>query len=241
MTADTKISWKKIFIFYAIAFIISGLFNSGVLTPCYQKLTTGLLIGNWAFLPAGAGTLIAALIAYRFDKKFKRTISLYGNNRLKNILIALVPAMVFTTTGLFNSNGINEHFYGFAFSCIALLYAVAEEIFWRGYLLDALRPLNRLIHSLVIGILWWGWHFRFSTGFDLTWFLLICLAGSFLLCRFADDTRSYLTAAGLHSLIIITTSGGEMPRTTTIGLCIVIITWLLIGKIWKTKEVVQAA
>ncbi|MGC4233771.1 MAG: type II CAAX endopeptidase family protein [Niabella sp.] len=239
MTISAKISWGKIFIFYLVAFGISALFNSGFLTSYYQKLTTGLLINNWAFLPAGLGTLIAAFIAYKYDKKCKRTISLSGKNHLKNILIALVPAMVFSAIGIYNNNSINEHVYGLAFSLVALLYAVTEEIFWRGYLLDVLRPLNKITYSLVIGILWWAWHFRFNTRFDFTWFVLICLISSFLLCQFANETKSYLTAAGLHSLIIITTSDGEMTKAKTIGLCISIAIWLIMGNIWKTKEVIK--
>lgn len=236
MIVNPKLSWGKIFLFYAIAFAISGLFNSGFLSPQYQKLTDELIVKNWTFLPAGIGTLIAALIALKFDKKLKRTISLLGNNMVKNILISLVPILVFTTIGIYNNSKINEHLYGLAFSVIALLYAVTEEIFWRNYLLDALTALNKIIRNLTIGILWWAWHFRFDTTFDFTWFLLICIVSSFLLCQFANETKSYLTAAGLHSLIIITTSDGEMNQTKTIGLCISILLWLIIGKFWDTKK-----
>lgn len=150
-------------------------------------------------------------------------------------MIALVPAVVFTIIGIYKSSSINEHFYGFVFSIIALLYAVTEEIFWRGYLLGALRPLNKIAYSLVIGILWWAWHFRFNSRFDFTRFLLICLISFFLLCGFANEAKSYLTAAGLHSLIIITPSDGEMSRVKTTGLCVSVVIWLIIGKIWKTK------
>jgi membrane protease YdiL (CAAX protease family) len=146
-----------------------------------------------------------------------------------------VPAVVFTIIGIYKSSSINEHFYGFVFSIIALLYAVTEEIFWRGYLLDALRPLDKIAYSLVIGILWWAWHFRFNSRFDFTRFLLICLISFFLLCGFTNETKSYLTAAGLHSLIIITPSDGEMSRVKITGLCVSVVIWLIIGKIWKTK------
>lgn len=237
MTVNSKIPWGKIFLFYTIAFAISGLFNSGFLTPQYQKLTNGTLINNWLFLPAGIGTLLAAFIAFKFDKKHIQPITLFGNNRLKNILISIVPALVFTIIGIHKNGSINEHFYALAFSFIALLYALSEEIFWRGYLLDALRPLHKIKYSLTIGVLWWAWHFRFNTQFDVTWFLLICLVSSFLLCQFANETKSYLTAAGLHSLIILTTSEGEMTQTKIIGFCISIILWVSIGKIWRTKIV----
>lgn len=239
MTTDTKIYWGKIILFYAVAFIISELFNSGLLVPQYQEITNGLIIKNWAFLPAGIGTLIAAITAFVFDRKTMRTISLLGNHTVKNVFISLVPTFVFTTIGIYNKDNINEHYYGFAFALITLVYALTEEVFWRGYLLDALRPLKKVIYSLVIGVSWWAWHFRFNTSFDFTWFLLICIISSFLLCQFANETKSYLTAAGLHSLIIITTSEGEMTQNKVIGLCVSIGLWLLIGKFWKANNVLQ--
>jgi uncharacterized protein len=239
MTTETKIFWRKIILFYTIAFSISGLFNSGLLAPQYQKITNGLMIKNWSFLPAGIGTLIAAIFAFFFDRKTIRTISLLGNNRLKNVFISLVPTIVFTTIGIYNSGNINEHYYGFAFAFIALLYAITEEVFWRAYLLDALRPLKKIVYSLVIGISWWAWHFRFDTSFDFTWFLFICIVSSFLLCEFADETKSYLTAAGLHSLIILTTSEGEMTQAKAIAFCVSIGLWLVVGKFWKTKNISQ--
>ncbi|GAB3418820.1 CPBP family intramembrane glutamic endopeptidase [Niabella aquatica] len=194
---------------------------------------------NWPFLPAGIGTLIAAFVAFIFDRKLNRTITLLGNNKFKSIIISLIPALVFTVVGVSNNNNVNEHYYGFVFSFIALFYAVTEEIFWRGYLLDVLRPFKKVLYSLVIGIFWWAWHFRFDTSFDFTWFLIICIGSSFLLCQFANETKSYLTAAGLHSLIIITTSEGEMTHAKTIGLCVSVILWLIMGKFWKTKNMTQ--
>lgn len=88
-TVHTKVAWGRLFIYYLIAFVVSGLFNSGVLTPLYQKLTNGLIIKNWSFLPAGIGTMAAALIAFKFDKKLNRTITLLGNNNKKTILYPL--------------------------------------------------------------------------------------------------------------------------------------------------------
>lgn len=239
MTTGTKIHWGKIILFYTIAFVVSGLVNSGLLISEYQKITDGLIIKNWSFLPAGIGTLIAAMIAFIFDKKTIRTITFLGNNSLKNVFISLVPVLVFTTIGIYNNDNINEHSYGFTFSFIALLYALTEEIFWRGYLLDSLRPLKKITYVLVIGIAWWAWHFRFNNSFDFTWFLLICIVGSLLLCQFANETKSYLTAAGLHSLIIITTSEGTLTQAKVIGLCIVIGLWLVIGKLFGKKYITK--
>jgi len=237
MTKEKKISWGKIILLYSIAFSISGLFNSGFLTSKYQKIAEGLIIQNWAFLPAGIGTLIAAIFAFMFDKKTIRTITFFGNNKFRNILISIIPILVFTTVGIIKGSNIGKHYYGFIFASFSLIYALTEEMFWRGYMLNALLPLKKLTYSLIIGIAWWAWHFRFQSSFDFTWFLLICIGGSFLLCQFANETKSYLTATGLHSLIIITTSEGKMTQTKMIGLSISIVLWLVIGKFWKIKNV----
>jgi uncharacterized protein len=236
MIVTSKLPWARILIFYTIAFSISGVFNSGLFTPLYKKLSEGLLIENWSFLPAGIGTLIAAFIAARLDKKRIITITLLGNHYLKNILITIVPIIVFTIIGIENETNVNKNVYALAFSIIALIYAVTEEIFWRSYLLDTLRPLGKLLYSLTIGILWWAWHFRFSTMFDFTGFLFICVISSFLLCQFANETKSFLTAAGLHSLIIVTTSNGEITKSKIMGTGISILIWLSVGIFWKAKE-----
>ncbi len=235
-TLGSKIKWGRVVVFYAIAFALSGLFNSGLLTTLYQKITGGLLIVNWPFLPAGIGTLIAALLAFRFDRNLRSTISLLGNSPLKNIVISGVPLLVFTGVGVYNKNGVNPHSYGLAFAFTALLYAIAEEVFWRSYLLDTLRPLNKMVSSLIIGTLWWAWHFRFATPFDVTWFLLICIVSSFLLGQFANETKSFLTAAGLHSLLLISTSEGGMTNANVAGMLACIGIWVVIGKVWKTKQ-----
>jgi hypothetical protein len=235
---NVKIQWGRIAIFYVIAFTVSGLFNSGFLTPLYQKLTHGWLIGKWTFLPAGIGTLMAACIAFQLDREHHKTITLLGNDPIKNIATAIVPVVVFTIIGLATDTSINKNGYALVFSIIALLYATSEEIFWRSYMLDALRPTGKMGYSMVIGILWWGWHFRFSTAFDFTGFLIICVFSTFLLCQFAEETKSYLSAAGLHSLIIITTSDGEMTRSKITGMVLSILLWLAIGKFWKGKVTV---
>jgi membrane protease YdiL (CAAX protease family) len=216
--------------FYAVAFIISAPFNSGYLAASYTQFAGRSLMANWSFIPAGIGTLTAALVAFRLDKGLKRTTTFFGNDVSRAITIAFVPVIVLTAMGIANNASVGPHYYALIFSVSALIYAIAEEIFWRSYLLDRLRPLGRPAYSLLIGVLWWAWHFRFSTQFDMTWFLLICVISSFLLCKFAEDTRSYLASASLHSLIIVTTSTGfNRAGMTSIVICIVV--WMAMGKL----------
>ncbi|MCW3083237.1 MAG: family intrarane metalloprotease [Bacteroidetes bacterium] len=227
-----KINWFLVSISYIIAFGISSLFNSGLLSAAYKNFTNGCLVSDRSFLPAGIGTLAAAGFAFYFDKNFFKTITFLGNDKLKNIAIALTPFVVFTITSLIQK-GPGPDFILFA---VFLIYAVTEEIFWRGYLQDALRPLGKNISYAITGVLWWAWHFRFNTFFDWTTFLVVCVASAYLLGKFTEETKSFLTAAGLHSLIIITTSTGDLTNSKIIAGIITILAWLGIGKIGATKK-----
>jgi uncharacterized protein len=230
---DSKIKWHLVVIFYVVAFSISGLFNSGFLTSYYHSLTKGFFLSNMTYLPACLGTLIAATLAILLDKSLIRTINFFGNSSIKNIAIAITPFIVFSFIGLNNDYQINRHYFAFLFAGINLIYAVLEEIFWRGYLQDALRQLSAKFRFLLIGILWWAWHFRFNTTFDFTAFLLICIAGSFLIGLFTEKTKSYFAAGGLHCLIILLTNSGELTKEKMIAGGITILIWLVIGKWWK--------
>jgi uncharacterized protein len=230
---DSKIKWHLVVIFYVVAFSISGLFNSGFLTSYYHTLTKGFFLSNMTYLPACIGTLIAATLAILLDKSLLRTINFLGNSSIKNIAIAITPFVVFSFIGLDNDYQINRHYFAFLFAGINLIYAVSEEIFWRGYLQDALRQLSAKFRFLLIGILWWAWHFRFNTMFDFTAFLLICIAGSFLIGQFTEKSKSYFGAGGLHCLIILLTNSGELIKEKMIAGGITILIWLVIGQWWK--------
>lgn len=229
----SKIKWHLIFIFYVVAFSISGLFNSGFLASDYLTLTKGFFLSNMTYLPACLGTLIAATLAIFLDKSLLRTINCFGNSSIKNTAIAITPFVVFSIIGIDNNNQINRHYFAFLFAGINLIYAIFEEIFWRGYLQDALRQLSANLRFLLIGILWWAWHFRFNTTFDFTVFFLICIAGSFLIGQFTEKSKSYFAAGGLHCLIILLTNSGELTKEKMIAGGITILIWIVIGRWWK--------
>jgi hypothetical protein len=232
----SKIKWHFIVIFYVVAFSVSGLFNSGFLTHYYQTLTKGVFLSTMTYLPACLGTLVAATLAILLDKSILRTISFLGNSSIKNIVIAITPFVVFSFIGLDNDYQINRYYFAFLFAGMNLIYAVLEEIFWRGYLQDALRQLAAKYRFLLIGILWWAWHFRFHTTFDFTVFLLICIAGSFLIGQFTEKSKSFFAAGGLHCLIILLTNSGVLTIEKMIAGGITILIWAIIGKWWKSLD-----
>lgn len=232
-----NINWKSIALFYIIAIGISAPFHLGSAIPFYRSITEKYMIGEWTFLPACLGTLMAVGIISLLNKSQKRNITFFGNNSYKNLLIAITPFIIFTCVGIENNIHKNPHYFAFAFAGMALVYAVAEEIAWRGYLLDALSPLNKQIRVLLIGLMWWAWHMRFNSAFDWTIFLFICVGGTLFLIKFTVDTQSYFCAAGLHSLIIITTNGdaGPFNNKKIVATVLTILVWLAIGKLTSNK------
>ncbi|MBK6824936.1 MAG: hypothetical protein IPO72_19185 [Saprospiraceae bacterium] len=138
-----KINWKYVLSFYGLAIILAFPFNAFLTEDLHHRLTEGTIFYKSTFLPAGLATLFVGLLALKLDKTIVKEVTFLGHHRNKNIIISLVPMLVFTISGLQNDNNINPNLFGFLISLIFLIYALTEEIFWRGYLINALRPLGR--------------------------------------------------------------------------------------------------
>ncbi|MBL0099086.1 MAG: CPBP family intramembrane metalloprotease [Saprospiraceae bacterium] len=227
-----KINWKYVLGFYVLAIILAFPFNSFMTSDLHHRLTEGTIFYKSVFLPAGLVTLVVGLLALRFDKTIIKEITFLGQHKTKNIIISLVPLVVFTISGLQNDNNINPNLFGFLISLTFLVYALTEEIFWRGYLINAFRPLGRFKNYLLLGLLWWLWHipFNFDNGF-FSFFLLI-VGGSFLIGKFAEATKSFLTTAGIHSIMNIG-SNTNWTKTFVIDLTIIFVAMFIIDKTWK--------
>lgn len=229
-----KINWNYVLGFYGIALNLAFPFNSFLTTDIYHEITEGTIFYKSVFLPAGLATLIVGFLALRVDKSIVKEITFLGQHRLKNIIISIVPLIVFSISGLENENNLNPNLFGFLISLVFLIYALTEEIFWRGYLINALQPLGRFKNYLVLGLLWWLWHipYNFSNGF-FSFFLLI-VGGSFLIGKFAEATKSFLTTAGIHSIMNIG-SNTNWTKTFIIDLTIIFIAIFILDKSWKNK------
>ena len=60
------------------------------------------------------------------------------------------------------------------------------------------------------------------------------VGGSFLISKFVEATKSFLTTAGIHSIMNIG-SNTNWTKTFLIDLAIIFVTMFLIDKIWKQK------
>jgi len=231
-----RTSWKYLSLFIILAIGISAPIHLGYIDKIYKAFTNDWIIKDWVYLIAGFGPFIAGLLILHLQKFVSNRITILGNEKMKNILIVLLPVITFPIFGLKNSYGINIHYYAFIYAFINVMYAFLEEFGWRRYLQNSLEGMNKNWKYILIGIIWWIWHIRFETHFDLFIFPVICIGGGYLLGKLADETKSILPVVTIHTLIILLTNSGAVTMNKMIGVGLTIIGWLIIEQVWKRKK-----
>ncbi|KKX50082.1 CPBP family intramembrane glutamic endopeptidase [Sphingobacterium sp. IITKGP-BTPF85] len=81
-----------------------------------------------------------------------------------------------------------------------LIYGLLEEIGWRGFLQQQLKPLPELLNVLIVAVLWFIWHLNFDFTSSNLLFLGILILGSWGIGKVANNTHSLLAVAAFHSL-----------------------------------------
>ena len=99
-----------------------------------------------------------------------------------------------------------------------------------------MEGINKNWKYILIGSIWWIWHIRFETHFDIFIFPLICIGGGYLLGKLADDTKTILPVVTIHTLVILLTNSGVLTMNKMIGAGLTIIGWLIIEQLWKRKK-----
>lgn len=235
MSTKTSKSYT-FFLYILLALTLSWVVKQNFFTNHFSQLFQKTFLSSSAYLMAGISTLFAGSIGLLLHKGISKQISILGNTPSKNILIVFLPVIAFSISGIENKHGINVFLYGFLYSVTNVIYAFTEEFGWRKYLQNALEEWNRNIKYIFIGIIWWLWHFRFETNFDLIIFPIICIGGGFLLGKLADASKSVLPVVAMHTLIILTTNSGNFGKNEIMGIGIVLIGWVIIEQIWKRKR-----
>jgi hypothetical protein len=228
----TSIKYGNIIVYVILALLLSYLIRHKFQV---HQFKFGFLQDN-NYLFGGISTLIAGCVGIFLHKELSKKITVFGNTAFKNTLILCLPIVAFSIIGIENHYGVNESMFGFAYALINTIYAFTEEFGWRKYLQNALEGLNRNVKYIFIGVIWWIWHFRFDSQFDLFIFPLICIGGGFLLGKLADDLESILPVVSMHTLIILTTNSGNFGKNEIIGIGIVIFGWVFIEQIWKRRK-----
>lgn len=217
-----QIPWRWLALFYAVALLIALPFNLGWFASWFGTHLHGTPLARWPFLPAALGPALGAILARRLGPQPPQETSLFGTSVPRTIVAGLLPVAVFSFLGL--RTGL--------YALIAVVYATGEELGWRGFLADTLAPLRWQWRLLLTSALWWFWHLRLATTFDLLVFPLIILASSLVLGHAARVSGSVLVPASMHALIILLSASGPPSRPMLFAGVATLVSWSLLGSLW---------
>lgn len=237
-----------IFIYFLIAASIS--FTLRVILPdWYTNFNLPYGLSGLKSLLQGMGPFLGALIVTRLFK-VKRQTTLWGKYKTVALISIFVPAIILAIIGLDTGEGFNTHYYGLMMGLLIIVYAILEESGWRGYLQDELKNVKPLLKYVIIGTLWYVWHFSFlSPNTNIVnelIVLLILIASSWGIGKIAESTHSVALAGCFHSLGNIlglsTVFRDHLPsaqKYILVGICLLVWIPLIIRSERKTRAAIN--
>jgi membrane protease YdiL (CAAX protease family) len=148
---------------------------------------------------------LAALAVFGLHRlRHPRTITFFGPSRRRSLAFFVLPLIALAIVYV-PLVGARAAVIG-VLAVIGFFNILGEELGWRGFLQDALRPLPRGWRYLVIGILWEFWHFTNRThgsdvsatirGLMISYPTVVAL--SVVIGEATDRARSLVVAVTLH-------------------------------------------
>ena len=140
---------------------------------------------------------------------------------------------------------MNEHLFPLVFVILGFISILGEELGWRGFLQDALRPLPEFLWYVLIGIMWELWHFTNRMGHGellqvvirvSIWIAALILI-SFIMGRATDRSKSVVVAVTLHAWIDILAEFSQAATYIVFGLAIPF--WIYLLWKWSDKNNLQ--
>lgn len=229
-----KVKWIQVVTFYTLACAISWPFFwwRDMNSESWSNWNIPSFIKTWAYM-WGPG-LSALICFFLFRNTHKRTITFFGTSVLQSVLFYCLPIVGLSIVGL-DGQGFNEHLFPLVFGVLGFISILGEELGWRGYLQDALRPLHPVLKYIIIGVLWELWHFtnRMGHGELLNviikvsiWATALCII-SFIIGKAIDRSRSVIVAVTLHAWIDILAEFNTTKTFIIFALAIPFWTYLL--------------
>lgn len=173
--------------------------------------------------------------------------SLLGNSQWMSVVAIFMPVLGLAIVGVENPFGMQAHLFGFVVGLNLVVYALLEELGWRGYLqAEFAQDKSPWIGWLLIGTAWWLWHWFFLRDGNPRWGLLPALIGASAgLGQVVALTRSVLMAAAFHTLgnillmySLVANALSWTEKGIVVGLCLLVwgpMMWRL-GKKEETRE-----
>jgi len=242
--ARTHVNWKSVAAYYAIACLWSWPFfwRRDILNVPDTPITSiSKLLIHWGLM---WGPGIAALVCMMaFRRSHYRVITLGGNSWGRSILFYAVPLLLLAAFRTHVLYGYNRPALVAAFPMFVSI--LGEELGWRGFLQDALRPLSQVKRFVLIGALWEFWHFttRTTHGWSLLRIMVTLLISysavillSFIIGYATERSRSVVVAVSLHMFIDVLLN--NLDLYIPLLLALPIWAWLLLT--WSKPTAAQA-
>lgn len=207
----TKVNWKSVIVYCGLACAISWPFFwwRDMNSESWQNWGIPNIFKAWTYMwGPGISAIICFLI---FKKNHIKTITLAGTSTFKSLLFYFVPILVLCIPGIKGMYGLNPHLAPMLLSLFGFISILGEELGWRGFLQDALRPLNEIKRYILIGVIWELWHFTNRMGHGellqiivrVSIMMTLCIILSFIIGRATDKSKSLIVAVTLHAWVNI--------------------------------------
>jgi len=238
-----RVNWRSVAIYYVIACLWSWPFfwRRDILHVPDTPLTSiPKLLLHWGLMWGPAIAALVCMVAFR--RSHCRVITLAGNSWVRSVLFYAAP---FLLLAAFRAHVL----YGYAQPALVAAFPMfvsifGEELGWRGFLQDALRPLPPVKRFILIGVLWEFWHFTTRTAqggspLRVTVTLLISYSAvillSFLIGYAAERSRSVVVAVSLHSYVDLLLNNLDLYLPLLLALPV----WVVLLLTWPKAATVQ--
>lgn len=228
--------WKDIAVFYVISIFFSAPFRLNFIhLNSFSNISPEIKILFLIF--KAIGPLLGYIFMVIYLKKGTNSITLFGFNKIKSIIVICIIPLALTFIGIENNVNLNKHYYAFIFSITLVIYALFEEFGWRGYLQDVLKDYIQIVQVFIIGTLWYIWHLNFllptaTLKSSLIQYVFI-LIGSWGILKFTNRTKSLLFATTVHLCFNLVS---ETPIELSTSVMIVSITMMLLVAISRFER-----
>ena len=234
-----SVNWGSIVLFYAVACALSSpnFWFRDVHREAWLAWNVPGFLKGWA--PAMGPALGAAAALWTFRKTHRRTVSLLGSCPARSFLFLGLTLFALLTLGV----GSDEPpLPGLLEGASFVVYALREEMGWRGFLQDALRPLPEFQRYVLIGLLWGAWHFTSITGGSVRaavirhlWLIPVWILGSWGIGSSVEHTGSLMVAALLH---LVFNFFRHLPPSTALPvLGFALLGWVFLIRIWPPRAI----
>lgn len=241
--ASGCVNWKSVAVYYAVACLWSWPFfwRRDILhVPDTPITSISKLLLHWGMM---WGPGIAALVCMVvFRRSHRRVITLGGNSWGRSILFYAAP---FLLLAAFRTHVLYGYDLPPLVAALPMFVSIlGEELGWRGFLQDALRPLSPVRRFVLIGALWEFWHFTTRTAHGWSWLriavtLLISYSAvillTFIIGYAAERSRSVVVAVSLHMYVDVLLN--NLDLYIPLLLALPVWAWLLLT--WPKQTTVQ--